>query len=157
MNHPLSLALNVLIAVGVAVFMEFVAWATHKYVMHGFLWVLHKDHHRPQGVLQKNDLFALFFASISIALIVTGLSRGWTPVASAGFGMALYGMGYITFHDIMFHRRIKAIRYRPKSGYMKRIIRAHRAHHRRPGKENPVSCSFLYAPKRYATNKPSTL
>ena len=29
------------------VFMEFVAWATHKYVMHGFLWYLHEDHHVP--------------------------------------------------------------------------------------------------------------
>ncbi|HBT09596.1 MAG TPA: beta-carotene hydroxylase, partial [Leeuwenhoekiella sp.] len=25
--------------------MEFMAWFTHKYVMHGFLWVLHRDHH----------------------------------------------------------------------------------------------------------------
>ena len=24
--------------------MEFVAWAVHKYIMHGFLWSLHKDH-----------------------------------------------------------------------------------------------------------------
>ena len=27
------------------VFMEFVAWFSHKYIMHGFLWSLHKDHH----------------------------------------------------------------------------------------------------------------
>ena len=26
-------------------FMEFVAWSNHKYVMHGFLWKWHKDHH----------------------------------------------------------------------------------------------------------------
>jgi len=25
--------------------MEFVAWFTHKHIMHGFLWNLHKDHH----------------------------------------------------------------------------------------------------------------
>ncbi|MES2862928.1 MAG: beta-carotene hydroxylase, partial [Bacteroidota bacterium] len=26
--------------------MEFMAWFTHKYVMHGFLWNLHADHHK---------------------------------------------------------------------------------------------------------------
>jgi beta-carotene 3-hydroxylase len=32
--------------------MEVVTWCTHKFVMHGFLWVLHEDHHQPkyQGV-----------------------------------------------------------------------------------------------------------
>ena len=25
--------------------MEGVAWAAHKYIMHGFLWHLHEDHH----------------------------------------------------------------------------------------------------------------
>ena len=27
-------------------FMEFMAWFSHKYIMHGFLWVLHADHHK---------------------------------------------------------------------------------------------------------------
>ena len=27
--------------------MALVAWLTHKYIMHGLLWVLHKDHHNP--------------------------------------------------------------------------------------------------------------
>lgn len=27
-------------------FMEFMAWFSHKYIMHGFLWVLHEDHHK---------------------------------------------------------------------------------------------------------------
>jgi len=39
----------VLIVLGAFLFMEFVAWFTHKYVMHGFLWVLHKDHHHRDG------------------------------------------------------------------------------------------------------------
>ena len=33
--------------------MEFVAWAVHKYIMHGFLWSLHKDHH----VVDKEKFF----------------------------------------------------------------------------------------------------
>ena len=31
---------------GTFIFMEFVAWFTHKYVMHGLLWILHRDHHQ---------------------------------------------------------------------------------------------------------------
>ncbi len=41
--------------------MEFVAWFTHKYIMHGFLWSLHKDHHQvdKDKTFQKNDYFLL--------------------------------------------------------------------------------------------------
>ncbi|MEZ4872708.1 MAG: hypothetical protein R2827_10835 [Bdellovibrionales bacterium] len=44
--------------------MEFAAWWLHKYVMHGFLWNLHEDHHvPPKGrKWQYNDMFAIFFA-----------------------------------------------------------------------------------------------
>jgi beta-carotene 3-hydroxylase len=42
--------------------MEAVAYYTHKYVMHGFLWSLHESHHRPrEGLFEKNDLFAFYF------------------------------------------------------------------------------------------------
>ena len=38
--------------------MEVVAWATHKYVMHGFLWHLHSDHTKgPLRLLERNDTF----------------------------------------------------------------------------------------------------
>ena len=40
--------------------MELVAWASHKYVMHGFGWGWHRDHHEPHDrLLERNDLFAL--------------------------------------------------------------------------------------------------
>ena len=32
--------------------MEGITWLTHKYVMHGFLWYLHEDHHQ-----KKNTFF----------------------------------------------------------------------------------------------------
>ena len=43
--------------------MEFIAWATHKYIMHGFLWKLHKDHHQvnKDKIFEKNDAFFLIF------------------------------------------------------------------------------------------------
>ena len=50
--------------------MEGVTWLTHKYVMHGFLWYLHEDHHQPTGhFFEKNDAFFLIFAIPSMACI----------------------------------------------------------------------------------------
>ena len=48
-----------LITVTVYLTMEMVTWFVHKYVMHGFLWYLHEDHHQPryQHVFEKNDTF----------------------------------------------------------------------------------------------------
>lgn len=142
----------ILIFLASAVFFEFVAWFMHKYVMHGFGWFLHEDHHRPRHKLQKNDAYALFFALISFLLIYNGLQKQIYLMAASGFGVALYGAGYVVFHDIMFHRRIKRLRYRPKNLYMKRIINAHRTHHSTSTKYGAVSFSFLYAPKKYASD-----
>ena len=57
--------------------MEFVAWATHKYLMHGRLWSWHEDHHKPHendGFFEKNDRFFLVFAIPSIICFVVGSS-----------------------------------------------------------------------------------
>jgi beta-carotene 3-hydroxylase len=145
----MSVLADIVLFVGLAVFMEYVAWFTHKYVMHGFLWVLHEDHHKPKHRgLQRNDLFAVFFSLVSFALIFPGLSNRIWPLASAGFGVALYGIGYVLFHEVMFHRRIRGLRLKAKGAYLQRIVHAHRLHHRNSGKTGGVSFGFLYAPKR---------
>ena len=36
---------NFLVFIGLFVGMEGVAWFAHRYIMHGFLWNLHEDHH----------------------------------------------------------------------------------------------------------------
>ena len=142
--------LNLLVLAGMAVTMEYVAWFTHKYVMHGFLWVLHADHHRPRDRgLQKNDLFAVFFSAVSCALIVTGLTGGRTPLVSAGLGMMLYGIVYVLFHDIMFHRRMPGVRIKARGHYMQRIVHAHKIHHQKGGQRDSNSFGFLYAGSRY--------
>lgn len=147
----MDVLLVVLITLVMAVYMEYVAWFTHKYVMHGFLWVLHEDHHRPtHRGLQKNDLYAVFFAVVSFLLIYAGLLRQVMPLAATGFGMALYGLGYLLFHDVMFHRRIPGVRIKARGRYMARIVRAHKAHHQKGGRADAVSFGFLYAPKAYA-------
>lgn len=140
------LAITVFVAVG----MEGVAWLTHRYAMHGFLWVLHRDHHNPRGRgLQRNDAFGAFFASISVALIAGG-TLGHAPASvAAGVGMALYGAGYFLFHDVMFHRRVKGLRLRASTAYLRRIVNAHRVHHRVTTKSGATSFGFLYAPRRY--------
>jgi beta-carotene 3-hydroxylase len=150
----MKILLNLVIFVVLAVYMEFVAWFTHKYVMHGFGWVLHEDHHRPTGRgWQKNDWFAVIFSLPSILAIVTGLLRGVMPLASAGLGIALYGLGYLLFHDIMFHRRIRGIRIPARGRYLKRIVNAHKVHHQGGGKEGSTSFGFLYAPPKYDVEK----
>ena len=145
--------LNALVFVAFAVYMEWVAWFTHKYVMHGFLWSLHEDHHRPTDRgWQKNDWFAVFFASVSMLVIISGALRRVWPVVWAGLGIAAYGLGYMLFHDIMFHRRIPGVRIRAQSPYMKRIVRAHKVHHQTSNnKEGGTAFGFLYAGREYDT------
>jgi len=49
----------VLLTIAVFLLMEGAAWATHKYVMHGFLWSWHRDHHQrdKNAIFEKNDRF----------------------------------------------------------------------------------------------------
>ncbi|MDB2675552.1 carotene hydroxylase, partial [Flavobacteriales bacterium] len=78
--------------------MELVAWATHKYVMHGFLWSLHKDHHQvdKNKVLEKNDSFFLIFAIPGSTLIIFGEPLSFY----IGIGITLYGLAYFIIHEI---------------------------------------------------------
>ncbi|MFQ5634146.1 MAG: sterol desaturase family protein [Gammaproteobacteria bacterium] len=133
-------------AIVIATFMamEGVAWATHKYVMHGFLWSLHESHHRPRrGLFELNDLFAFYFALPSILFIWLGVNVS-EPLLYVGIGMTAYGAMYFIFHDGIVHRRM-GFRYRAGNPYMKRIIHAHWVHHAWNEKEGAVSFGFLYA------------
>lgn len=114
--------------------MEIVAWFMHKYVMHGFLWSLHKDHHSPvKKKLEKNDFFALFFAIPSIILIYLGVANGLDYRFWIGIGITLYGISYFLFHDILFHQRISLLKQN-KNAYFRAVVKAHGDHH--SGKKN---------------------
>ena len=53
---------NVGVLLGFFILMECVAWFTHKYIMHGFMWVWHESHHKPRkGAWELNDLFGFMF------------------------------------------------------------------------------------------------
>jgi beta-carotene 3-hydroxylase len=138
----LSNALIVLVTVAA---MELFSIVAHKYVMHGFGWGWHQSHHEARsGWFEKNDLFAVVFAGVAIALIYAG-SRGHHPLEWIGAGMTAYGMLYFVAHDGLVHGRWP-FRYVPKSGYFKRLYQAHRMHHAVDGKDGAVSFGFLYAP-----------
>ena len=140
--------LNILIAVVTFLFMEFMAWFTHKYIMHGFMWSWHRSHHSPRhGIFEKNDLFAVTFSIPAVVLIYIGFD-GFTIPFWIGLGITAYGAAYMIFHDIIVHRRIK-MGYKASSRYMKRIIRAHKVHHKHTEKEGAEAFGFLYAPRKY--------
>ncbi len=142
--------LNVALVLGTFLFMEGVAWFTHKYVMHGFLWSWHRDHHtHHKGFLEWNDLFAIVFSSIAITLIVTGTNLPeYEFLAWIGGGVTLYGICYFLFHDIIVHRRVK-MKIDTSGRYMQRIMRAHYIHHKIHTKQGAEAFGFLYAPKKY--------
>ena len=139
-----------LIAIGTFLFWEFVAWATHKYVMHGFLWSWHRSHHTPHhNKLERNDLFAVVFSLPSIAIFYYFSQVVYNPyMLAVGTGILLYGIFYFVFHDVIVHQRI---RWRParRSRYLQRMIHAHYVHHSRHTKENCEAFGFLYAPRKY--------
>ncbi len=146
----MQIAINISLIVATFFFMEFVAWFTHKYVMHGFLWGWHKSHHTIHDhALEKNDLFAFVFSIPSILLIVIGYEIPQLSfVKFIGYGVMSYGVFYFIFHDLIVHRRVK-FRYKAKSKYMKRIMNAHYVHHEKHTKEGAEAFGFLFAPKKY--------
>ncbi len=139
----------VYIAIFLAVFftMEGVAWVTHKYAMHGFLWFLHKSHHEPRkGMWELNDVFGLFFASISIAFMAWSVQLGGPLWALfVGLGIMAYGAVYFLAHDVLVHHR-GGWRPNPRKGYLGRLYQAHRLHHAVDGKDGCVSFGFIFAP-----------
>ena len=129
--------------------MEFVAWSSHKYIMHGWGWGWHRDHHEPHdNALEKNDLYGLVGAAMSISMFLIGSplvmgSSAWEPGTWVGLGILFYGIVYTLIHDGLIHQRY--FRWVPKSGYAKRLVQAHKLHHATIGKEGGVSFGFVIA------------
>lgn len=129
--------------------MEWVAWASHKYVMHGFLWVLHRDHHRgPRGRLQRNDAFFVIFAIPSWLCIMLGMMSASPVSVSIGAGIAVYGFAYFLVHEVFIHRRLKFWRD-TKSVYWLAVRKAHMQHHRHVDREDGECFGMLWVAHRY--------
>lgn len=135
-----------LLVLAAFLFMEFVAWFSHKYVMHGFLWVLHKDHHIRDGrKFEWNDLFAVIFAIPSFLFIYTGIDAGFDWKFYIGAGIALYGLAYFMFHDVFVHGRLPLLQ-KLSNRYLRATITAHLDHHTPNAHYN---YGFLVAPWKY--------
>ena len=139
-----------LITLGVFLTMEAVTWLTHKYVMHGFLWYFHEDHHQPkyQGIFEKNDFFFVIFAIPSILLFYFGTVNGLNYKFFIGLGILFYGIAYFMVHDVIIHRRFKWFN-NIKSPYLKGLRKAHKVHHKYLGKEDGECFGMLYVPQKY--------
>jgi len=137
------------ITTGTFFFMEGVAWFTHKFVMHGLLWVLHKDHHQKKPhFFEKNDAFFLIFATPSILLFFFGAKSGFNWMFYIGLGIFIYGIAYFIIHDVVIHQRFKWFS-RSNNRYIKTIKRAHKIHHKYLDRHDGESFGMLYASRKY--------
>lgn len=134
------------------ILMEGCTWLIHKYVMHGFLWVLHRDHHDHQheGELERNDWFFVIFALPAIALLYVGVKQDFSYSFYIGLGITCYGIAYFLVHDVFIHQRISFFR-NTRNPYFLAIRRAHKQHHKHIGKEEGECFGFLWVPIKYFT------
>jgi hypothetical protein len=76
--------------------MEAIAWSAHKYIMHGWGWGWHRDHHeRHDRMFEKNDLYALFGAGMSISAFAIGSPWSWARGRgrrARGLALAFFAM-----------------------------------------------------------------
>ncbi|MEI6748607.1 MAG: sterol desaturase family protein [Bacteroidales bacterium] len=138
--------ISILLVLAAFLFMEFMAWFTHKFVMHGFMWFFHRDHHIRDGrKIEWNDVFAVIFAVPSILLIYFGVVKPSDYMLSLGIGIMLYGLAYFMFHDVYVHQRIPIFK-NFSNRYLRATVKAHLEHHNPHANYN---FGFLIAPFRY--------
>jgi len=140
---------SILLIIGTFFFMEFMAWFTHKYVMHGLGWYFHRDHHqRSPGFFEKNDVFFLIFAVPSWLFIMFGMMAGNDWRVFVGIGIALYGLCYFLVHDVFIHRRFNWFKH-SDNFYLRAIRKAHKVHHKHLHKEEGECFGMLIVPFKY--------
>ncbi len=146
----MEIVFYILITLLTFIVMEVVTWCTHKFVMHGFLWVLHADHHEPKypNVFEKNDAFFVIFAIPSILLLYFGISPTINYLFFIGLGVLFYGIAYFLVHDVLIHQRFKWFK-NIKNKYLLALRKAHKIHHKNMGKEDGECFGMLLVPKKY--------
>lgn len=129
--------------------MEGITWLTHKYIMHGWLWNLHEDHHKKtNGFFEKNDWFFVIFAIPSFSFILFGTIDSIYWLQAIGFGVMGYGFAYFLVHDVIIHQRFKWFS-RSNNTYIQAIRRAHKMHHKHLDRHEGESFGMLYVHKKY--------
>lgn len=146
----MDILLWIVVFIATFMMMEGMAWFTHKYVMHGILWKLHKDHHRKDHNhwWERNDLFFVFYAVVSISFFLLWRYDGLWVGLPIGLGILAYGIAYFTVHDIFIHQRFKIFK-NANNPYAKGVRRAHKMHHKHLGKEDGECFGMLWVPMKY--------
>lgn len=139
----------VLIVLATFFAMEFMAWFTHRFIMHGLMWYFHRDHHvQEPGFFEKNDVFFLIFAIPSALCFIFGAMNGGDFRVWIGTGIALYGFAYFMVHDVFIHRRFNWFKH-SSHPYFMAIRKAHKVHHKYLGKEDGECFGMLVVPIKY--------
>lgn len=129
--------------------MELMAHVAHKYVMHGFLWSLHKSHHQKgNSFFEKNDFYFLIFATPGILLLLYGMYESYSWKFFLGLGITLYGFTYLLLHDIVIHQRLRWFT-KLDNPYINAMRRAHKAHHANVHKNAAVNYGLLWVDRKY--------
>lgn len=146
----MSVWIHILVFVLTFLLMETVAWLSHKYIMHGFLWSWHKDHHRKHhdSWFERNDLFFVVYAVVCIGFFLLWRFGILEIGISIGIGIFCYGMTYFIVHDIFIHQRFKLFR-NIDNRYARAVRRAHKMHHKHLGKEDGECFGMLFVPFKY--------
>ena len=146
----MEILLWIVVFIATFLIMEGMAWFTHKYVMHGFLWKLHQDHHRKDhdSWWERNDFFFVFYAVISIGFFLLWRYEDIWIALPIGLGILAYGIAYFTVHDIFIHQRFKIFR-NANNRYAKGVRRAHKMHHKHLGKHEGECFGMLWVPFKY--------
>ena len=126
--------------------MEIIAIFTHKYIMHGPGWFLHKSHHinylNNENKYELNDIYFIFFSSPSIICIMYGFYNTNYIILTIGIGILIYGLIYIFLHDLMVHQRL-GIKIKIQNSYFKKIKKAHLKHHSIKHKNGATNFGFI--------------
>jgi len=146
----MDIVLWILTVIGAFFFTEFTAWFNHKYIMHGPLWFLHKDHHKKdhESWFERNDSFFIIYALLSFMFVYLWGEKGFYFGLPIAIGIGLYGLAYFIVHDVFIHQRFKLFR-NINNKYARGVRRAHKMHHKNINKEDGECFGMLYIPKKY--------
>ena len=134
--------------------MEFMAWFSHKFIMHGFLWSLHADHHKKDhdSWFERNDAFFIFYAVVSMFFFFLWQNKILASGLAIGLGIFAYGLTYFFVHDIFIHQRFKLFR-NANNKYARALRRAHKMHHKHVGKNKGECFGMLLFPFKHYKNE----
>ena len=108
---------------------EILSYFAHRFLFHGILWRIHRTHHESRtGNFELNDVFSLFFAGVSMSLMIFADKPFINSVSfPLGLGIALFGVFYFIVHDLFTHRRF--LPFKSENRFFLKIRRAHQRHH----------------------------